>query len=172
MLQSADSNRKHSAERQVRMDLRDIVLVVFDVTGARRAASHRHDSILILLAVVVMALPAYGQQLELPTTAAVDGVPICKTIDGLVRYIGDMREWGYQVERLKSLSPDQRENYESSHDALIGPAPEAYGCIVVPKNTPAKYHWGGGVIVVTVAQSGGGIYKGVSRGYLWNNIAP
>jgi len=69
MLQSADSNRKHSAERQVRMDLRDIVLVVFDVTGARRAASHRHDSILILLAVVVMALPAYGQQLELPTTA-------------------------------------------------------------------------------------------------------
>ena len=122
----------------------------------------------MLLSLADMAPPAYAQQPELPTTAAIGGVPICKTIDGLVRYVGDRREW----ERLKSLPPVQRKNHESSHGSLIEPTPEGYGCIVVPKDTPAKYHWGGGVIVVTIAPPGGGIYKGVSRGYLWNNVEP
>jgi hypothetical protein len=121
-----------------------------------------------LLMVKIMVSPAYAQQLELPTTAAVDGAPICKTIDGLVRYIGDRREW----ERLKGLSPSQREDDKSSHSPLLEPTPGGYGCVIVSAGTPATYHWGGGVIVVTVTRPGGGIYKGVSRGYLWNNIAP
>ena len=116
-----------------------------------------------LLMVEVMVSPACAQQPELPTTAAVNGDPICKTINGLVRYISDIRNWAFQAERQRD---------EASHGPLLEPTPEGYGCILVPKGTPATYHWGSGVIVVTVAQPGGGIYKGVSRGYLWNNIAP